>query len=85
MYKRQLNKSKGYDIFGKAIIKVLNNHKNWKGLVIGDEQRDKIIFQHKNLIQHGFLRHSKVIDIYKKTSIAVSNKMFEEKLMPFNE
>ena len=74
----KLNKSKGYDIFGKAIIKVLNNHKNWKGLVIGDEQRDKIIFQHKNLIQHGFLRHSKVIDIYKKTSIAVICSRWEE-------
>ena len=74
----KLNKSKGYDIFGKAIIKVLNNHKNWKGLVIGDEQRDKIIFQHKNLIQHGFLRHNRVIDIYKKTSIAVICSRWEE-------
>ena len=74
----KLNKSKGYDIFGKAIIKVLNNHKDWKGLVIGDEQRDKIVFQHKNLIQYGFLRHNRVLDIYKKTSIAVICSRWEE-------
>jgi len=74
----KLNRSKGYDIFGKAIIKVLNNYKNWKGLVIGDEQRDKINFEHKNLIKYGFLRHSKVIDVYKKTSIAVICSRWEE-------
>ena len=45
----KLNKSKGYDIFGSSIIKILNKHKNWKANVIGDELRDKIIFQHKRL------------------------------------
>ena len=38
----KLNKSKGYDIFGKAVLKILNKHKDWKANVIGDEQRDKI-------------------------------------------
>ena len=59
-----MNKSKGYDIFGKAVIKVLKKHKNWKANVIGDEQRDKISFKHKNLMNYGFLKHKEVINIY---------------------
>ncbi len=74
----KLNKSKGYDIFGNAIIKILNTNKKWKGLVIGDEQRDKIIFNHKNLKKYGFINHNKVIEIYKKTSIAVVCSRWEE-------
>ncbi len=74
----KLNKSKGYDVFGNAIIKILNNNSKWKALVIGDEQRDKIIFNHKNLKKFGFLIHNKVIEIYKKTSIAVVCSRWEE-------
>ena len=33
----KLNKAKGYDIFGKAIIKILNKYKNWSSIVVGDE------------------------------------------------
>ena len=36
-------------LFGNAIIKILNKHKDWKSIVIGDEPRDKINFNHKNL------------------------------------
>ncbi len=43
----KLNKAKGYDLFGKAILKILNKHNDWKGIVIGDELRDKISFDHK--------------------------------------
>ena len=67
----KLNKAKGYDLFGKAAIKILNKYPQWKVNVIGDEQRDKIFFKHDNLKNHGFLPHNKVLDIYKKTSIAV--------------
>ena len=74
----KLNKSKGYDIFGSAIVKVLDKHKDWKGLVIGDEQRDKINFNHSNLKKLGFLDHKKVLNIYKKTSIAVVCSRWEE-------
>ena len=38
----KLNKSKGYDIFGEAVIKILDKYPDWKANVIGDEQRDKI-------------------------------------------
>ncbi len=74
----KLNLSKGYDLFGKAIIKILNKHKNWKAYVVGDEPRDKINFYHKNLIKLGFQKHSKVINLYKKTSIAVVCSRWEE-------
>ena len=74
----KLNKSKGYDIFGSSIIKILNKHKNWKANVIGDELRDKIIFQHKRLKNYGFLKHEKVLKIYDRTSIAVVCSRWEE-------
>ena len=74
----KLNKSKGYDIFGKAVIKILNKYPEWKVNVAGDEQRDKIEFKHKNLRNFGFISHKKVIDIYKKTSIAVVCSRWEE-------
>jgi len=74
----KLNRSKGYDIFGKAIIKILDKYKDWSALVIGDELRDKITFNHKNLKKLGFLPHKKVLDIYKKTNIAVVCSRWEE-------
>ena len=74
----KLNKSKGYDIFGSAIIKILDKYPKWKAVVIGDEQRDKIDFSHKNLDKLGFVNHKKVIEIYKKTSIAVVCSSWEE-------
>ncbi len=74
----KLNRSKGYDVFGNAIIKILNKHKNWSSVVIGDEPRDKLNFNHKNLFKLGFLKHDKVLNIYKKTSIAVVCSRWEE-------
>tara|TARA_B100001093_G_scaffold519257_1_gene607407 strand:- start:5335 stop:7464 length:2130 start_codon:yes stop_codon:yes gene_type:complete len=74
----KLNRSKGYDIFGRAIIKILNKHNDWKGLVIGDELRDKINISHKNLKKLGFVNHNKVLDIYKASSIAIVCSRWEE-------
>ncbi len=74
----KLNRSKGYDLFGAAIIKILNKYKDWSATVIGDEPRDKLIFNHKNLKKLGFINHNKVIKIYKKTSIAVVCSRWEE-------
>ena len=74
----KLNKAKGYDIFGKAIIKILNKYKNWSSFVIGDEPRDKIIFNHSRLNKLGFKKHNDVINIYKKSSIAVVCSRWEE-------
>ena len=74
----KLNKSKGYDIFGNAIIKVLNKYDNWSSIVVGDEPRDKLQFNHKNLNSLGFLKHNEVLNIYKKSSIAVICSRWEE-------
>ena len=74
----KLNKSKGYDLFGTAVIKILNKYKDWKAIVVGDEPRDKINFSHQNIDKLGFKKHSEVINIYKKTSIAVVCSRWEE-------
>ena len=44
----KLNKAKGYDIFAKAIVKVLDKYSDWKAIIIGDEKREKISLKHKN-------------------------------------
>ena len=74
----KLNKAKGYDIFGNAIIKILNKYPRWKSNVYGDEPREKIIFKHKNLNLLGFQRHSKVLDNFKKSSITIVCSRWEE-------
>ena len=74
----KLNKAKGYDIFAKSIIKILNKYKDWKALVIGDEKREKIFLEHKNASILGFKKHNEVIDIFKKTSITVACSRWDE-------
>jgi len=74
----KLNLAKGYDLFGEAIIKILNKHKHWRAIVIGDEPREKLIFHHKNLSILGFQEHKKVLNIFKKSSIAVACSRWEE-------
>ena len=74
----KLNTAKGYDIFGNAIIKILNKYQNWKAIVIGDEPREKLFFKHKNLKNLGFQKHSKVLEIFTKSSIAVACSRWEE-------
>ena len=74
----KLNRSKGYDLFGKAVIKILNKYTDWKSIVIGDEPRDKIFFRHKNFKNLGFAKHDKVLSVLKKTSISVICSRWEE-------
>tara|TARA_B100001121_G_scaffold140762_1_gene123385 strand:- start:848 stop:2974 length:2127 start_codon:yes stop_codon:yes gene_type:complete len=74
----KLNRSKGYDLFGKAIIKVLKKYNNWSAYVIGDEPRDKLEFNHSRLNKLGFKEHDQVINIYKRTSIAVVCSRWDE-------
>ncbi len=74
----KLNKAKGYDIFCNAIKKVLDQNPDWKAIVIGDEKREKINLIHKNAKLLGFKKHNEVINIFKKTSIAVVCSRWEE-------
>tara|TARA_Y100000590_G_scaffold242758_1_gene272833 strand:- start:1104 stop:3233 length:2130 start_codon:yes stop_codon:yes gene_type:complete len=74
----KLNKAKGYDIFGNAVIKILNKYKEWSSIVVGDEPRDKIKFNHERLNNLGFIKHESVLKLYKKASIAVICSRWEE-------
>ena len=74
----KLNTAKGYDLFGEAIIKILNQHSKWRAVVIGYEPREQLNYKHKNLKLLGFQKHTKVLDIFKKTSIAVACSRWEE-------
>ena len=74
----KLNSAKGYDIFGKTIIKILNKYKNWKAVVVGDEPRERLFFEHKNLKIYGYVKHDKVLNLLKKVSISVVCSRWEE-------
>ena len=74
----KLNQAKGYDLFGKAIIKILNKYTNWKSIVYGDEQRENYIFKHKNLKISGFKDNNFILNDLKKTSISVICSRWEE-------
>ena len=67
----KLNSAKGYDLFGKSIIKILDKYPNWKAKVIGDEPREKITFNHKNLKIDGYTKNEKVLKFLEKVSISV--------------
>lgn len=76
----KLNRAKGYDLFGKAVLKILKKYKNWKAIVIGDEPRLTLNFKHKRLENLGFQNHQKVLKIFEKTSIAVACSRWDEPL-----
>ena len=78
MFVGKLNKSKGYDLFGKAVIKILNEFKDWKALVYGDEPREEIIFRHERLIHNGYQSNDKILKSFKLASIAVACSRWEE-------
>jgi len=74
----KLNHSKGYDVFSKSIIKILNEFPKWKALSIGNEDRRTIFIDHKNHKELGFLNHKKTLNILNKSEIAVVPSKWEE-------
>ncbi|WP_435164026.1 glycosyltransferase [Candidatus Pelagibacter bacterium nBUS_25] len=78
MFVGKLNRSKGYDLFGKAAIKILNEFKDWKVLVYGDEPREEILFQHERLLQNGYESNDKILKSFKISSIAVACSRWDE-------
>ena len=76
----KLNRAKGYDLFGHAVIKILNKYNKWNAIVIGDEPRATLNFKHKRLKNMGFLNHDQVLKIFEKTSIAVACSRWDEPL-----
>jgi len=67
----RLNKSKGYDLFGKAVIQILDKHKEWKSVVFGDEPREDLFFDHSRLKIMGFKDNNLILNYLKKVSISV--------------
>ena len=76
----KLNRAKGYDVFGNTVIKILDKYKDWKAIVIGDEPREKIFFQHKNLINYGYKDHKFILKKLENTSISVICSRWNEPL-----
>tara|TARA_B110000971_G_scaffold182422_1_gene189530 strand:+ start:82 stop:2205 length:2124 start_codon:yes stop_codon:yes gene_type:complete len=74
----KLNRAKGYDVFGKTIIKILDKHPSWSAKVYGDEPREKLIFKHKNLKILGFKNNLSILDDLKEISISVICSRWEE-------
>ena len=74
----KLNKSKGYDIYKSAIIKILNEYKDWKAFSIGDEDRERPVINHNNHSELGFLKHKEVLNFLNKSEIAVVPSRWEE-------
>ena len=78
IFSGKLNKSKGFDIFGNAIIKILDKFPDWSASVYGNEQREKLSFKHKRLKINNWIDHKKLLKIYEKTSISVVNPTWQE-------
>ena len=74
----KLNSAKGYDLFGNAILKILDEFTDWKAVVYGDERRENILFKHKNLIVNDYTKHEKILNFLKKVSISVVCSRWEE-------
>lgn len=74
----KLNKSKGFHIFGNAIIKILNKHKDWIALAYGNEQRGALNFNHPRFKINNWIDHRKLLKVYEKCSISVVNPTWDE-------
>ena len=74
----KLNESKGYDIYRDAILKILDEFRNWKAFSIGDESRKRPHINHSRHTELGFLKHKKVLDFLNKSEIAVVPSRWEE-------
>lgn len=78
MFVGKLNKSKGYDLFGEAALKILKEFKDWKVNVYGDEPREKISFIHERILLKGYKSNEKVLKSYELCSIAVTCSRWNE-------
>ena len=78
IFSGKLNKSKGFDIFTKAIIKILDEFKEWSALVYGDEPREKFEIRHSRLRINKWIEHKSLLKIYESSSISIVNPTWEE-------
>ncbi len=78
IFSGKLNSSKGYDVFGEAVIKILNKYKNWKALAIGNEPREKYDFNHERFKILDWIKHDEILKFYKKSSISIVPSKWQE-------
>ena len=78
IFSGKLNNAKGFDKFATAVSKILNKHKSWKAIAIGDEPREKYSFKHKRLYFTGWISQDEVLKLYNKSSITVAPSLWEE-------
>ena len=74
----KLNESKGYDLFCKAMFKVLDRFTDWKAISIGEEKRFQNFPTHIHHLNLGQLSHNKVIKYLEKSEIAIIPSRWEE-------
>ncbi len=74
----KLNSSKGFDIYCKAVIKILDKFKDWRALAIGNEPREKFNFKHDRLKILDWVTHDKILNYYKKSAISVVPSRWQE-------
>ena len=74
----KLNESKGYDLYCKSMIRVLNQYKNWSAISIGEERRFQNFPTHNKHFNLGQIPHNKVLDYLSKSEIAVIPSRWEE-------
>jgi glycosyltransferase involved in cell wall biosynthesis len=74
----KLNSAKGYNLFGTAVINILNKYKDWRAIVAGNEKRESYNFHHERLKVFDWLSHKQIINIYKKSSISVVPSTWDE-------
>jgi len=71
IFSGKLNSSKGFDLFGKAVLKILDKFPQWRAVAIGNEPREKFSFKHKNFKILDWIKHDKILNYYSKSSIAI--------------
>ena len=74
----KLNESKGYDIFGEAVLKILDKYPDWSVLVIGDEPRQKLFFNHERFKNLGYKNNEFILNKLKEVSISVIPSKWDE-------
>ena len=74
----KLNKSKGYDIFCNSTKKILNEFKDWRVFVAGNEQRENIKLDHPKATIKNWIPHNEVKNMYKKSAISIVPSRWEE-------
>jgi glycosyltransferase involved in cell wall biosynthesis len=74
----KLNSSKGFDLFGEAVIKILDKFSDWNAVIAGNEPREKYNFNHKNLKTYKWIPHQRILKLYSESSISVVPSKWEE-------